>query len=119
MPHKMVITRSKGNSPPEDVITLRDAAVSLDEKKGYITIGVAGKTSVWRGLTTEDTFKWHDALLSALSQCAPITPARRCDVYSASDWPACRPRRSQMTKLCAQCCGACNRAASPHMHGMV
>jgi hypothetical protein len=72
MPHKMVVTRSKGNSPPEDVITLRDAALSLDEKKGIITIGVAGKATVWRGLTTEDTFKWHDALLSAISECGPI-----------------------------------------------
>jgi hypothetical protein len=69
MPHKMVITKSKGNSPPEDVITLRDAALSLDEKKGLITIGVAGKATVWRGLTTEDTFKWHDALLSSISEC--------------------------------------------------
>ena len=74
MPHKMVITRAKGSAPPEDVITLRDASVSLDEKKGHVTIGVTGKTSVWRGLTTEDTFKWHDALLSAISQCAPPVP---------------------------------------------
>lgn len=67
MPGKMVVTRSKGNCPPEDVVALRDAALGLDEKKGYITIGAAGRTSVWRGLNNEDTFKWHDALLSALS----------------------------------------------------
>jgi hypothetical protein len=67
MPGKMVVTRSKGNCPPEDVVALRDAALGLDEKKGYITIGAAGRTSVWRGLNSEDTFKWHDALLSALS----------------------------------------------------
>lgn len=67
MPGKMVVTRSKGNCPPEDVVALRDAALGLDEKKGYITIGAAGRTSVWRGLNSEDTFKWHDALLSALA----------------------------------------------------
>ena len=67
MPGKMVVTRSKGNCPPEDVVALRDAALGLDEKKGYITIGAAGRTSVWKGLNNEDTFKWHDALLSALA----------------------------------------------------
>lgn len=70
MPHKMVITRSKGNAPVEDVIALKDASLGMDERKGFFTVGVAGKTSVWKGLSTEDTFKWHDALLSAISECA-------------------------------------------------
>jgi hypothetical protein len=69
MPGKLVIARSKGSAPPEDAVTLRDAALGLDEKKGLITIGVAGRTSVWKGLNNEDTYKWHDALLSALSWC--------------------------------------------------
>lgn len=67
MPGKMVLARNKGNSPPDDVVALRDAALGLDERKGLVTIGVAGRTSVWKGLNAEDTFKWHDALLSALS----------------------------------------------------
>ena len=70
MPGKMVITRSKGLAPIEDVIILRDAALSLDEKKGVISVGIFGKTTVWKGLNTEDVYKWHDALLSALSECA-------------------------------------------------
>jgi hypothetical protein len=73
MPGKMVVTRSKGNCTPEVVVALQDAALGLDEKKGYITIGSAGRTSVWRGLNSEDTFKWHDALLSAL-----VTYALHC-----------------------------------------
>eukprot|EP00892_Ulva_mutabilis_P008199 jgi/Ulvmu1/5751/UM025_0005.1 len=72
MPGKMVLARSKGNSPPDDVVVLRDAALGLDEKKGLVTIGVAGRTSVWKGLNSEDTFKWHDALLSALSGPSPV-----------------------------------------------
>jgi hypothetical protein len=72
MPQKMVITKGRGAAPPEDVLALRDAALTLDEKRGTITVGVAGKTSVWKGLSTEDTYKWHDALLSALSECAPL-----------------------------------------------
>jgi hypothetical protein len=76
MPNKMVITRSKGSAPAEDVIALRDASLGLDEKRGFFTIGVAGKTSVWKGLSSEDTFKWHDALLSALSECVLPLPMR-------------------------------------------
>jgi hypothetical protein len=74
MPQKMVITRAKGHAPVEDVLALRDAALTLDEKRGFITVGVAGKTTVWKGLSTEDTYKWHDALLSALTECAPARP---------------------------------------------
>ncbi|NJO34192.1 MAG: hypothetical protein HC869_14730 [Rhodospirillales bacterium] len=71
MPNKLVIARTKGNAPPEDVLALRDAAVGLDDKRAVITLAVAGRISVWKGLSTDDTFKWHDALLSAVSECAP------------------------------------------------
>lgn len=86
MPHKMVITRSKGIAPPEDVLTLNDAALGLDEKRGHITVGVAGKTSVWKGLSTEDTYKWHDAMLSALAECdSPFaTQTNSSDTHRAS-----------------------------------
>jgi hypothetical protein len=88
MPGKMVIARSKGNSPPEDVVSLRDAALGLDEKKGYITIGVAGRTSVWKGLNSEDTYKWHDALLSALAGYAARNVCQ-CTAACLCRRPAC------------------------------
>lgn len=81
MPGKMVLARSNGNAAPDDVVPLRDAALGLDEKKGLITVGVAGRTSVWKGLSSEDTFKWHDALLSALSgygSKSPLLPDTCC-----------------------------------------
>jgi hypothetical protein len=74
MPGKMVVARSKGAAPPEEVVTLRDVAIALDERRGLISLALGGRTSVWKGVSMDDTFKWHDALLSAVAECAPCHP---------------------------------------------
>jgi hypothetical protein len=61
MAGRLVLTRSKGSTPPTDVLTLQDASVFMDEKKGTVSVTSSGRTSSWKGMDLQDTFRWHDA----------------------------------------------------------